>query len=263
MNPPINRTVRRAGLVLLEIALPAVLIATWWIWSSDSTDLYFPPLRGILEAFVDIWIFDGLREYLLPTLFTFAVGYAIAIVLGITFGVLLGANRKVADFISPLVEFLRALPAIALVPAFISILGVDQQMRLSVVVFASVWPVLLNTIDGVRGVDVVIRDTATVFRVPRSQHLWLVTLPGASPQIMAGVRVGLALSLIAVIVTEMVSSSSGVGAFTRSAQYGFDLPSMWTAIILMGIVGYSLNKLFDQVEGRILRWHLRMRETAS
>lgn len=258
-----SAAVRRLGLVALELALPVALVAWWWVWSADSTDLYFPPLSEILEAFVDTWLFDGVREYLVPTLVTFGAGYLIAIVLGIGVGVLLGSHPAVAGFLAPLVEFLRALPAIALVPAFISVLGIDQQMRLSVVVFASVWPVLLNTIDGVRGVDVVVRDTAAVFRVPPLQRLVLVTLPGASPQIMAGVRVGLALSLIAVIVTEMVSSAEGVGAFTRSAQYGFDLPAMWTAIVLMGVVGYLLNKLFDLMERRILRWHLRMRETAS
>jgi len=86
-----------------------------------------------------------------------------------------------------------------------------------------------------------------------------VTLPGASPQIFAGVRVGLALSLIVVIVTEMVVSAEGVGAFARSAQYSFDLPGMWTAILLMGVVGYLLNKSFDYLERRVLKWHLGMR----
>ncbi|CNE87646.1 binding-protein-dependent transport systems inner membrane component [Mycobacterium tuberculosis] len=254
---------KRLRPVALEFALPAVLVAVWWFASSGSTSLYFPALRDILRAFADTWITGGNLHVLRTTLSTFAVGYGMAVVLGITAGVLLAANRVIADFLAPLLEFLRALPAIALVPAFISALGIDQQMRLSVVAFASVWPVLLNTIDGVRGVDTVVRDSAQVFRVPRLQRLLYVTLPGASPQIFAGVRVGLALSLIAVIVTEMVVSAEGVGAFARAAQYSFDLPAMWTAILLMGLVGYVLNKLFEVVEKRILRWHLQMRAVAG
>lgn len=248
---------------LQELCLPLALAVAWWWWSADSTSLYFPPLKEILGTFADLWIIEGLREYLLPTLLTFFGGYLIAIVIGIATGVFLAANPRIADFLAPLLEFLRALPAIALVPAFISALGIDQQMRLTVVVFASVWPVLLNTLDGVRGLDVVVRDTGAVFRVGQPHRLLLVALPGASPQIFAGVRVGMALSLIAVIVTEMVVSAEGVGAFARSAQYSFDLPAMWTAILLMGIVGYLLNKSFDLLEGRVIRWHLQMRDRTT
>jgi sulfonate transport system permease protein len=254
---------KRLWLLSLELILPIALVAAWWFASAESTSLYFPPLREILDAFIDTWITGDNLGVLGTTLTTFAIGYAIAIVLGITAGVLLAANRAIADFLNPLLEFLRALPAIALVPAFISALGIDMQMRLSVVVFASVWPVLLNTLDGVRGLDPVVKDSANVFRVPRLQQLLYVTLPGASPQIFAGIRVGLALSLIAVIVTEMVVSAEGVGAFARAAQYSFDLPAMWTAILLMGLVGYALNKSFELIEKRILRWHLQMRAVAK
>ncbi|PRX46614.1 ABC-type nitrate/sulfonate/bicarbonate transport system permease component [Prauserella shujinwangii] len=254
---------RHLRLVAQGLALPLLLVGAWWWVSADSTSPYFPPLREIVAEFADTWLFTGIRDVLLPTLGTFLAGYSIAIVAGVVLGVALAANDAVAGFLAPLLEFLRALPPIALVPAFISVLGLGEEMRISAVVFASIWPVLLNTIDGVRGVDVVIRDSVTVFRVPRAQRLLFVTLPGASPQIVAGVRVGLALSLIAVIVTEMVTSADGVGAFSRSAQLSFDLPAMWTAIILMGFVGYTLNLLFDRLEKRTLRWHLRMREPAS
>lgn len=254
---------KRLSVIGLELILPAVVIAAWWFLSAHSTSLYFPPLRDILEAFVDTWVTGDHIGVLGTTMTTFAIGYGLSIIIGVTAGVLLAANRAVADFLSPLLEFLRALPAIALVPAFISALGIDMQMRLSVVVFASVWPVLLNTLDGVRGLDPVVRDSAQVFRVPKLQRLLFVTLPGASPQIFAGVRVGLALSLIAVIVTEMVVSAEGVGAFARAAQFSFDLPAMWTAIVLMGLVGYTLNKSFELIERRILRWHLQMRAVAK
>src|SRR5690606_32291152 len=191
----------------LELILPAAVIAVWWFVSAGSTSPYFSPLQEILTVFGATWLSGAHLDVLGMTLLTFALGYLIASILGIVAGVLLAANRAVADFLAPLLEFLRALPAIALVPAFISALGTDLQMRLSIVVFASIWPVLLNTLDGIRGLDPVVRDSAQVFRVPRGQRLLFVTLPGASPQIFAGLRVGLALSLIAVIVTEMVASA--------------------------------------------------------
>lgn len=253
----------RTKTAALELILPVAVVALWWLSSDRSSSPYFPPLREIATAFVDTWMRGRNLDVLGMTLLTFAVGYAVAIILGVAAGVLLAASRTAADFFAPLLEFLRALPAIALVPAFISALGTEMEMRLSIVVFASVWPVLLNTLDGIRGLDPVVRDGAQVFRVPRAQHLLFVTLPGASPQIFAGLRVGLALSLIAVIVTEMVASSEGVGAFARAAQYSFDIPGMWTAIILMGVVGFVLNKSFEIIERRILRWHFQMRAVAS
>lgn len=246
-----------------EVALPVIIVALWWWLSADSSSIYFPPLSTIATTLAETWDLTGLNDVLVPTLLTFFAGYGIAVGLGITLGVALAANRRLAEFLNPLLEFLRALPAIALVPAFISVLGIGMNMRLGVVVFASIWPVLLNAIDGVRGIDGVVRDSVKVFTVPWSQRLVFVTLPGASPQIFAGMRVGLALSLVAVIVTEMVVSAEGVGAFARSAQYSFDLPAMWAAIILMGLVGYVLNKSFDLIEKRILRWHFRMRELMS
>lgn len=250
----------RSSRIALELAIPILLIAIWWWWSAGSDSIYFPPLQVILVEFWNIWVFQGTVEFLVPTLVTFAVGYAIAIVIGVVGGVILASSTALYRFFTPLLEFLRALPAIALVPAFISALGIDMNMRISLVAFASIWPVLLNTIDGVRGVDNQIRDTVSVFRVDGFQRLIRVTLPGASPQIFAGIRVGLALSLIMVIVTEMVVSAQGVGAFARSAQYSFDMPGMWSAILLMGLVGYLLNKSFDYLERHVLKWHLGMRE---
>lgn len=254
---------RRVVLAGQELLVPVALVSMWWWLSASSGSLYFPPLSEIVDVFAGTWLFDEVGTVLVPTLRTFAAGYAISIVLGIAAGLLLAAGRKVADFVDPLLEFLRALPAIALVPVFVSVLGVGTTMQVSIVVFVSVWPILLNTFDGVRGIDLVARETASSFRVAPWHRLVRVTLPGASPQIVAGARVGLSLSLIAVIVTEMVTPSHGVGAFTKSAQMSFDLTAMWTAILLMGLVGYALNLLFVLLEKRMLRWHLRMSQAAG
>ena len=254
---------RRLSHIGQALALPLLLLTGWWVVSDSSTSLYFPPLRSIVDAFFDTWVFEDIGPVLVPTLQTFAIGFGISIVLGISIGLVLASNERVADFFSPLMEFLRALPGIALVPVFMSVLGVGASMRTSVVVFASIWPILLNTIDGVRGIDMVVRDTSSGFHVPFWPRLMFVVLPGASPQIVAGARVGMSLSLIAVIVTEMVTPAAGVGAFTKKAQMSFDLTAMWTAIILMGVVGYLLNLAFDQFEKRILRWHLQMQDVAA
>jgi ABC-type nitrate/sulfonate/bicarbonate transport system permease component len=254
---------RRLAVVAQELILPLVVFVAWWVVSANSESLYFPPVSTILGAFSDTWVFEQVGEVLWPTLKTFVFGYAGALVLGVALGLLLAANRRVATFVNPLVEFLRALPGVALVPVFMAVLGVGMGMRVTVVVFASIWPILLNTMDGVRGLDLVAKETAWSFRVPRRQRLIRLTLPGAAPQIVAGARVGLSLSLVAVIVTEMVAPAEGVGAFARTAQFSFDITQMWTLILLMGLVGYLLNLAFLLLERRILRWKLLMRATAG
>src|SRR5690554_782542 len=103
--------------IALELAIPILLLGIWWMWSADSESIYFPPLQTILIEFWNLWIFQGTIEYLAPTLLTFVLGYAIAIVVGVIGGVILASNAGIYRFFSPLLELLRALPAIALVPA--------------------------------------------------------------------------------------------------------------------------------------------------
>lgn len=255
--------IRRLGVVLQELALPVVLVALWWRLSASSRSLYFPPLSTILDAFAHTWLFDQIGPTLLPTLRIFVLGYGISLALGIALGLALAAVRPAADFLNPLMEFLRAMPGVALVPVFMAVLGVGSQMRLTIVVFASIWPILLNTMDGVRGLDIVAGETVTTFKVPTLRRLLSFTLPGASPQIVAGARVALSISLVAVITIEMVTPSDGVGTFARHAQMTFDLTAMWTSLILMGVVGYLLNLVFLVFERRVLTWHRNMQSAVG
>src|SRR5262249_52128806 len=147
------------------------------------------------------------------------------------------------------------IPGPALVPVFILLLGTESMMRIVLIAFGSVWPVLLNTIEGTRTVDPLQLDTASVFKLPSRARLWRIVLPAAMPKIFSGMRVSLSLAVILMVVSEFVASTSGIGYRIQHAQIMFMLTDMWCGIVLLAIIGYTLNALFLKVEGNVLNWH--------
>jgi ABC-type nitrate/sulfonate/bicarbonate transport system permease component len=252
----------RALAVVLEITVPLALLAIWAVWSSGSDTYYFPPLTDILEEFADTWVFERVGSDVVPSLVRLGLGYGIACVVAVAVGLALGLSTPLRRATDPIVQFLRAIPPPALLPFGILVLGVGTSMKVFIIAFVCLWPVLLNTIDGVAGVDPTLRETATVYRISGRDRLLRVTLPAAAPQIFAGMRTSLSLALILMVISEMVASSNGIGYFVLQSQRSFAIPEMWSGILLLGILGYVLNAVFLLVERRVLRWHRGSRASA-
>jgi ABC-type nitrate/sulfonate/bicarbonate transport system permease component len=244
------------SLIALEIWLPLLLVVIWWFASENSTSVYFPPLRVILESFAQNWLNpENALANLGPSLQVIGLGYGAALLGGIAIGTLLGLVRPFERAVRPIVEALRAIPGVALLPLFIVLFGIDQPMRILLVAYGAAWPVLLNTLDGVRAVEPTLLDMARIFRVGRIRRLFQVILRSAGPQIFAGARISLAITLIIMVVSETVGASGGVGYFLMTAKSEFRISSMWSAIVALGILGYLLNIIFRVAERYILRWH--------
>jgi ABC-type nitrate/sulfonate/bicarbonate transport system permease component len=246
---------RRALLIAVEIGVSALLVALLWIWTAGASSYYYPPLGDVLTAFKDTWLFDRFGEDVVPSLLRLGAGYALAAVAGIAFGVLLGRRPALRRMVSPIIEFLRAIPAPALIPFAILVLGVEDDAKIFLIAIVCVFPVLLNTIDGVAGVEPTLLDTTTVYRIGALDRLRYVVLPAAAPQIFAGLRTSLSLSLILMVISEMVASANGIGYFILQAQRSFAITEMWSGILLLGLLGYLFNFVFTLVERRILAWH--------
>lgn len=241
-----------------ELWLPVVLIALWWIVSAGSTDPYFPPLSEILDKFVEVWLFDGIRTEILPSLQRLVVAFGIACFAGVGLGLLLGVMTRVDDAVRPIIEFLRATPGVAILPVMILLLGLDDSMKIAIIALVATWPILLNTVDGVRSVEPVLHQVAAGYRIRLADRIRFLILPAASPQIFAGARTALAISVVAMVIAEMVGTPGGIGYYILDAQRGFKITSMWAGIIALGILGYLLNKLFALLERRALAWHAGM-----
>jgi ABC-type nitrate/sulfonate/bicarbonate transport system permease component len=246
----------------LEVLVPVLLLVLWGLWSAGSTTYYYPPLTHILSTFRHTWLFDRVGSDVVPSLVRMGAGFAIAAVLAVVVGLLLGLSRRARLAAYPLIEFLRAIPPPALLPFAILVIGVGDGMKVFIIAFVCVWPILLNTIDGVMGVDPTLRETTRVYGITRRDRLLRVMLPAASPQIFAGLRTAVSLALILMVISEMVASTNGIGYFVLQSQRSFAIPEMWSGILLLGILGYVLNAVFGLIEKRVLRWHRGARSSA-
>lgn len=245
--------------LVLGAALPAVLVAVWWLASDGSTNVYWPPLRTILRTFPDVWTGDRLRTDLLPSVLRLAAGYAVAAVVGIGLGTVVGSFRRVRAVCEPVLEFLRAVPPPVLVPVIMLFAGIGDTMKIVVIASGCVWPVLLNTVEGVRAVDPVTAETARSYGITGLTLLRKVVLRSASPQIFAGLRQALSIGIILMVISEMFAASNGLGFTIVQFQRGFAIPDMWTGILLLGLLGFVLSLLFQAVERRVLGWYHGLR----
>jgi ABC-type nitrate/sulfonate/bicarbonate transport system permease component len=243
---------RRVGLAL---ALPALIVAGWWVASAGSTDFLQPPLARILATFPETWLGPRIVSDVLPSLARLGLGYAAALVLGVTLGVAIGRNRTGQDLVEPVLEFLRAIPPPVLVPIIMLFAGIGDLMKVTVIVSGCVWPILLNTVQGVRSVDEVLADTCRSYRVGGPARLWHLVLRSASPQIVTGARQALSIGIILMVISEMFAASSGLGFTVVQFQRAFAIPEMWSGVLLLGLVGVVLSLLFRLAERAVLGWY--------
>lgn len=252
---------RTAKAVTLEVWLPATLLVVLWFVSARSTNYYYPPLKKVLHTFREMWLFDRAWSDGYPSIRNFLVGLAVAVVIGIAVGLVLGLNDLVYQITQPVLEFMRAIPGIVLVPIGLALIGIGDGMKIAVIAYGTLWPVMLGTVDGVRSLDPLVRDMSRSFRFSRFQYLRRVVLPGASPQILAGARISVSLGVVLIIASEYVASTHGIGYVQLQSERTFAIPELWASLVLLGLLGYVSNLAFRVVENRLLRWYIGLRST--
>ncbi|MBM9468130.1 ABC transporter permease [Nakamurella leprariae] len=261
-TPPGRR--RRSGggtakRVLVAVWLPIVLLALWWVLSASSTSPFFPPLSKILGEWWDQWIVGDAKGQLVSSLRNLVFGYLAGSLIGATFGTLLWRFAAARRVTNPIIYFLYVLPAPALLPAMIALFGIGEMRQIALISFGAIWPTLLNTLDGMRGIDQVKFDAAKAMRLSPTRTLFSLVLPAAAPQMAAGLRASLQVSIILMVVTEMVAAREGIGYFILQAQTVFAVTKMWTGILTLVIIGMVANFLFVAIERRALAWYHRSR----
>ena len=240
-----------------------LLVVAWELIAKRVDKFYFPPLSTIVRDARELWLSgpashlwldDVVAQQIAPSLVRLAAGFVLAAVLGVVVGLAIGRSRVFADFVLPVVHFMRSVPPVALVPIFMLLFGIGTNMRVLLICFTSVWPILLNTIDGVREIEPVYLDTGRVFGISRRRMLWSVILPAIMPRIFAGLRISSALALIVMVVSEMTAATSGIGYSLTYAQQSFKYADMWSYILLLGVIGWLLNLVIKVPERMLLKW---------
>lgn len=250
---------RRIIGIVLQVTVPITLVGIWWVWTAAAHSYYFPSVPKIMRSFNAGW----LGTNVVPSVVRLAIGYVIALTAGLLFGTVLGLSRVARRATSPVVEFLRAIPAPALIPFGILVFGLGSLTKVFLIAFVSIWPILLNTIDGVAGVDPLLHDVSRVFDIPLRTKVRKIVLPAAAPQVFAGARTSLALSIIIMVISEMEAAQNGIGFFILQAQSTFAISDMWAGMVVLGLLGYVLNSVFVLVEKRVLRWQGGARATGE
>jgi len=247
-----------AGGVALRASVLLALAVAWQLFASLANDPVSWPTFGAVAGRVwEGWATDpaAWTDAIAPSLVRLLAGWGAAVVVGIGLGTVVGLSSTARDYLGPAIQFLRAIPPPALLPLFIVLLGIGDGMKAAVIGFGAVWPILLNTADGVASVEPLQRDTARAYRLGFRDELLRVVLPAAAPRIFAGLRVSLSIAVILMVISEMVATVDGVGFALVQAQRTFRSVDVWAAIMVLGIIGYALNALLARVEGRTLRWH--------
>ena len=217
--------------------------------------LFFPPATKILASFFQIVASGEVLDHVGVSLWRAGLGYGLAALVAITLGVLMGYWRVAYESLEVVVELLRAVPPPAIIPVAIVFLGIGDQMKVFIILFSCAFPILVNTMDGVRSVDPVLVRTARTFGLRQGALLWKVVLPAASPFIMTGLRIALAIALILVVISEMVGATSGIGYFILDSQRSFRIPQMYAGMLVLALLGYTLNRGFLLADARLMAWH--------
>ncbi|MFM9885476.1 MAG: ABC transporter permease [Burkholderiales bacterium] len=259
MNAFIERWLR--GSRLSGLLLIALLLIVWQVSAMYFVDTpTWPTVTNILQAWIENIVDGTLPGHLLATFWRQMLGYGLAVVLGVAFGLAMGYFRVLYNLFEPLVEVLRPIPGPAYLPVLVLFVGIGHEMKVVLIMVASFFPILLNTYSGVRSIDVVQFDTARTLGLSTLQTIRELVLPAASPQILTGMRISLAISLILAILGEMIVSNDGLGYFVLLGQRTFKIPEMYAGIFTLALFGYLLNRAFLFAEAKLIRWH---RETSG
>ncbi|WP_116953107.1 ABC transporter permease [Jiangella endophytica] len=244
---------------LTAAALPVALVTAWWLISRGSQSFFWPPLSDIVAELRPTWLGERLRADVVPSLLRLATGYALALAAGILAGLAIGLSARLRQYCEPVLEFCRSIPPPVLIPIIMLFAGIGDQMKVIVIVSGCVWPVLLNTAEGARAIDEVLRDTARVYRLRPAARFRHLLLRGASPHIVTGARQALSIAIILMVISEMFAASNGLGFATVQFQRSFAIPQMWSGILLLGVIGVTLALAFKLVENRVLAWYFGLR----
>lgn len=198
---------------------------------------FFPPFSEILTTFYTLTIRLELPYHAALTLARGLAGLFLASLIAIPVGLWMDASRFANELLTPTVELLRPIPPAAVIPVSILFLGIGNEMKLAVIIFGSLWPILVNTTAGVQSLDKTLVDTGHMLHLGRWHFLWEIVLKGASPYIATGARISLAIALILAIVTEMIAGSDGLGFFIMLSERSFQITEMYAGIlsIAMGV----------------------------
>ncbi|AEH08212.1 MULTISPECIES: ABC transporter permease [Protofrankia] len=252
------RAGRIAGGISRRVVGILILLAAWETLPRLGVvdRVFLPPFSEVADEWVVLLRGGDLWEHTSASLTRAASGFAIAIAIALPLGLLIGWFRLAAQFLNPVLEVFRNTAPLALLPVFVLIFGLGETSKIAIIVYACVWPVLLNTISGVQGVDPLLVKSARSMGLPSVRLFQKVILPAAVPTIFTGVRLAGAYAILILVAAELVGAQAGLGYLINYAQSNFAIPEMYAGIITVSVVGLIINQGLLALERRFTRWRI-------
>jgi ABC-type nitrate/sulfonate/bicarbonate transport system permease component len=248
------RLVRRLAAIGLSLVIWEALVEGG-VLSSAAVATPWATARALGPLLGSAPFWTALRA----TAYSWALGLAISILIAVPAGLLLGASDLAYRLFRTMIDFLRTIPPVALVPLVLLLYGATPRMALVLIVFGTVWSVLLQSMYGVHQVDVVVRDVARSYRLRRRERVLFVTLPSAAPFVATGVRIAATMSLLLAIGAELLGGAPGLGESLALAQQASEIPKIFALVTVIAVLGVLLNLGMIRLERSVLKWHSAQR----
>jgi ABC-type nitrate/sulfonate/bicarbonate transport system permease component len=250
-----NSTSKIKGWVESAAVLLALMVL-WWLASHLQwiSKVFLPTPEATMASLVEGLLKGDLLNFTLSTVLRMSLGWGLATALGVGLGALIGSSETVRAWIQPTLELLRPMPASAMLPLAIAIFGLSSGMVLFVVAFGAMWPVLLATVHGFAAMHVRLKEVSQALQLSRSAFVFKLGLPNALPDILAGMRLSLTVSLIVSVVGEMIASQPGLGQAILLAARSFRASELFAGVMLLGLIGFATNTGLALAEKRFLKY---------
>jgi NitT/TauT family transport system permease protein len=247
---------RAAGRFFWSYGAILLFFLTWQLLSQFEVvdPSVIPPFTKVIAAMVHGFIDGGLLSNMLVSLRRSGIAFGIAVSLAIPLGLFMGSFKRFEGFVDALLQLFRQTSALAIYPIFILLLGLGETSKIMIIGWAAFFPVLLNTISGVKRVDTRLIEMARVFGASRREVFKRVVLPAATPAIFVGLRLSATTSLLLLVAAEMIGARKGLGFLIINSQYNFQIPLMFASIVLLAIIGLSVNYALVVAQQWLCRW---------
>lgn len=236
----------------------------WQIAARTAQSVYFPPITDVLQRIREDWlsgpathlfVSDDLKDLVVASMGRLLPGFVFGALLGSSLGFAIGLLPRFRAMCYPVIHFLRAVPAVAMLPLFVVLLGLGNASIFWLIATSVTWPILLNVVAGAESVEPQMRETLRLYGASPAQRVRWLVLPAATPQLFAALRIATTVALAVMTVSEMYMSSDGIGRYILYSQRQYDNVAMWAGVLLLAVVGLTLNGALSLAEHRLLAWH--------
>jgi NitT/TauT family transport system permease protein len=242
--------------LLRAVALPVICLAVWEVVcrAGKVSPAVLPAPSQVLRKWLEYLTTGELFHDAASSLYRVGVGFVIGAGLALPLGIAMGARSRIYEALNPLIQILRPIPPIAFIPLSILWFGLGNPPAFFLISLGAFFPILLNTVAGVRGVDSIYVRAARSLGASETSIFRRVLLPGALPSILAGIRIGIGVSFIVVIVAEMIAVNAGLGYRILEAREFMWSDKILAGMISIGLIGLGIDAAVTRINGRLLRW---------